>query len=173
VAQKSYTLEPGEKATPVMIGTPDTLIWGDLITNEKSQIAAFLNTLAEEFVPVHAARLLFLAPRQQTAPVERTLVYVKLEEILCFFSMAGGDTLPGETEVRRHEPVELIVGSFQVEATILKSPIATMLNLLLVSKDAYLPFYRATIRHVANPWLGTLSTDVVQVRRDRLTLLTR
>jgi hypothetical protein len=172
VAQKPYTLEAGEKATQVMIGTSDMLIWGDLVTKEQVQMSAFLNTLAEDFVPVHAARLLFLTPRQQMAPIERPVLYIKQEEILLFFSMAGGDTVPGETEVRRYEPVEIAVGSFLVEATILKSPIATMLNLLLVSKDAYMPFYRATIRHMANPWLGTLSSDVVQVRRDRMTLIT-
>ena len=47
---KTYTLEPGQKATQVMIGTPDTLIWGDLITREQTRISAFLNTLAEDFV---------------------------------------------------------------------------------------------------------------------------
>ncbi|MBN1661235.1 MAG: hypothetical protein JXA93_22775 [Anaerolineae bacterium] len=172
MAQKPYTLQPGEKATQVMIGTSDTLIWGDLVTKEQVQMSAFLNTLAEDFVPVHAAKILFLTPRQQMAPIERALLYLKQEEILLFFSMAGGETLPSESEVRRYEPVEIVIGSFQIEATILKSPIATMLNLLLVSKDAYMPFYRATIRHVANPWLGSLSSDVVQIRRDRLNLIT-
>jgi hypothetical protein len=172
VAPKPYTLQPGEKATQIMIGTSDTLIWGDLVTKEQVQMSAFLNTLAEDFVPVHAAKILFLAPRQQSAPIERALLYIKQEEILLFFSMVGGETLPSESEVRRYEPVEIIIGSFQIDATILKSPIATMLNLLLVSKDAYMPFYRATIRHAANPWLGSLTSDVVQVRRDRLNLIT-
>lgn len=171
MAQKSYTLEPGEKATPVMIGTSDALIWGDLVTKEQVQMSAFLNTLAEDFVPLHAVKILFLTPRQQMAPLERPLIYIKLEEILLFFSMAGGDTVPGETEVRRYETCELIVGSYQVEATILKSPIANMQNLLLVSKDLYMPFYRATIRHASNPWLGTFNTDAVQLRRDRLMLI--
>ena len=38
---KTYTLEPGQKATQVMIGTPDTLIWGDLVTREKTRISAY------------------------------------------------------------------------------------------------------------------------------------
>lgn len=170
--EKPYTLEPGEKATQVMIGTADALLWGDLITKEQVQMGAFLNTLAEDFVPLHAAKLLFLTPRQQTPPIERPIAYVKQEEILFFFTIGAGEAVPGETEVRRHEPVEVIVGSFQIEGTILKSPIATMLNLLLVSKDTYMHFYRATIRHVANPWLGTFTTDAVQVRRDRMIMLT-
>jgi hypothetical protein len=53
----------------------------------------------------------------------------------------------------------------------MKSPIATMQNLLLVTKDNYMPFYKATIRHTAKPWLGAFSTTMVQVRRDRLTLI--
>jgi len=173
MAEKPYTLQPGEKATPVMIGTSDTLIWGDLVTKEQVQISAFLNTLAEDFVPVHAAKVIFLTPRQQMAPIERVVAYVKLEEILLFFSMAGGETIPEETEVRRYVPIDIVVGSFQIEAQMLKSPIATMQNLLLVSKDAYMLFYNATLRHVANPWLGTFGSDAMQIRRDRFTLLTR
>ena len=78
--------------------------------------------------------------------------------------------LPEESEVRRYEPIEAIVGPFQVEGEILKSPIATLQNLLLVSKEAYMPFYRATVRHVAKPWLGSFSTNMVQLRHDRLTI---
>jgi hypothetical protein len=153
-----------------MMGTPDLLLWGDLVTKEHVTVVGFLNTLAEDFVPVRDAKVLFLAPTQQAAPLERSIVYVKLEEILVFFSMGEQAELPEETEVRRYEPIEAIIGPFQVEGEILKSPIATLQNLLLVSKEAYMPFYKATIRHVGKPWLGNFSASMVQVRFDRLTV---
>ena len=53
----SYTPEPGEKATQVMVGTSDLLIWGDLVTKEQIRVSGFLNTLAEDFVPLHNAKL--------------------------------------------------------------------------------------------------------------------
>jgi hypothetical protein len=173
MSAKSYTLDSSEKATPVMIGTADMLLWGDLVTKEQVQMRGFLNTLAEAFVPIHDVKILFLLPAKQIAPVERDLIYVKREEILLFYSMSEQEPLPEETEVRRFEPVELIVGSFQIEGAVLKSPVATMQNMLLVTKDAYMFFYKATIRHVANPWLGTFSTNMVQVRMDRLGLALR
>jgi hypothetical protein len=172
MAEKPYTLESDEKATAVMIGTPDMLLWGDLVTKETVQLSGFLNTLAEEFVPLRAAKILFLAPVQQAAPVSRPVVYLKLEEILLFYGMAGAGSLPEESDVRRYEPIEAIVGSFQIEASILKSPVARLQNMLLVAREAYFSFYRATIRHAAKPWLGTFSADVVQVRRDRMTVTT-
>jgi hypothetical protein len=168
MSPKSYTLDPSEKATQVMIGTADLLLWGDLVTKAHVTVVGFLNTLAEDFVPVRDARVLLLAPAQQAAPLERSVVYVKLEEILLFFSMGEQAELPEESEVRRYEPIEAVVGPFQVEGEILKSPIATLQNLLLVSKEAYMPFYKATIRHVAKPWLGTFSASMVQLRHDRL-----
>jgi hypothetical protein len=168
---KSYTLEPGEKATQVMIGTHDMLIWGDLVTKEHARLPAFLNTLAEEFVPLCDVKVLFLAPTQQSAPLARPKVYIKLEEILLFMPMGDPDPLPEESEVRRYELMEIVVGSFQIQGSILKAPIATLQNMLLVTKDAYMPIYKATIQHVAKPWLGTFSGSVVQSRRDRLTVM--
>jgi hypothetical protein len=173
MSQKSYTLESDQKATPVIIGTADALIWGDLITKAHVNIGAFLNTLAEDFVPVHDVRILFLAPKEQVPPLERPLLFVKLEEILLFFSPAEVDPLPEESETRRYEAVEILVGSFLVECQILKSPIATMQNLLLVSKDNYMDFYRGTIRHVAKPWLGSFASNRIQIRRDHLFLAQR
>jgi hypothetical protein len=88
MGQKTYNLKSDEKATQVMIGTADMLIWGDLVTKEHVRIFAFLTTLAEDFVLVHDAKVLFLAPTQQVAPIDRAVVYVKLEEILIFYSMS-------------------------------------------------------------------------------------
>lgn len=173
MSEKPYTLEADEKAIPVIIGTSDALIWGDLILKEQLHIGAFLNTLAEDFVPVHDARILFLAPKEQVPPLERSRLFVKLEEILLFFSPTEAEPLPEESETRRYEPVEILTGSFLVEAVMLKSPIATMQNLLLVSKDPYMDFYNGTIRHVAKPWLGSFSSTRVQIRRDRLFLAQR
>jgi hypothetical protein len=165
---KSHTLDPGEKATQVMVGTADLLVWGDLVTREQVRLSGFLNTLAEDFVPFHDAKALFLAPAQQVAPVDKAIIYMKLEEILFFYAMSDLEPLPEESEVRRYEPVQFFIGSYRIEGSILKSPIAALLNLLLVTKDAYMPIYQAKISHVAKPWLGTFSASMVQLRRDRL-----
>ena len=165
---KSYTLEAGEKASQVMVGTGHTLMWGDLVTKEQISVSAFLNTLAEDFVPLHDVKILFLAATQQVPPLERATVHVKLEEILLFFEVASAEALPEETHVRRFEPVEAILGSFQLEGSILKSPLANLGTMLLVSKDPYLHLYRASVRHVAKPWLGTIAATVILVRRDCL-----
>jgi hypothetical protein len=151
-----------------MVGTSDLLIWGDLITKEQVRISGFLNTLAEDFVALHDAKVLFLAPTQQVAPVDKAVIYVKLEEILFFYTMADLEPLPEESEVRHYEPVEFFVGSYRIEGSILKSPIATLLNLLLVAKDQYIPVYQAKISHVAKPWLGVFAASMLQLRRDRL-----
>jgi hypothetical protein len=170
MSPKTYTLEPDEKATQVMIGTPDLLIWGDLVTKEHVRIGAFLTTLAEAFIRLRDVKILFLSPGQQVAPIERPVAFVKYEEVLFFYSMSEEVPVPEETEVRRLEPVEMLVGSFQIGGMILKSPIATMQNLLLVTKDDYIPMYKVTVRHVAKPWLGTFSSSMIQVQRQRLTL---
>jgi hypothetical protein len=151
-----------------MIGTSDLLIWGDLVTKEQIRVDAFLITLAEAFVPLYDAKVLPLAPVEQKAPLDSKVVYIKLEEILVFYPMTDQQPLPEETEVRRFEPVEAIVGSFQIEGAVLKSPIAELQNLLLVGKESYMTLYKAKIRHLAKPWLRTFSSNAVQVRRDRL-----
>jgi hypothetical protein len=170
---RSYTLEADQKATQVIIGTADTLIWGDLVLKAHLNAGAFLNTLAEDFVPVYDARILFLAPTEQVSPMERPLLFVRLDEILLFFTPADAEVPPEESETRRYEPVEIVIGSFLVEGKLLKSPLAALHNLLLVTRGPYMDFYVATIRHMAKPWLGTFSTSRVLIRRDRLSLAPR
>jgi hypothetical protein len=172
MAAKTYTLEPGQKVTQVMIGTPDMLIWGDLITRAQVRISAFLNTLAEDFVPLSDAKVLFLAPVQQTAPIEKPRMHIKLEEIMFFYAMTESESLPEQSETRRLEPIEVFVTSYRIEGLILKSPIADLHTMLLVAKELYTPIYQAKIHHVAKPWLGVFTTDLVQVRLDRLTMTT-
>ena len=166
--KQSYTLAPDEKATQVMIGTADTLMWGDLVTKQAVRISAYLNTLAEDYVPLRDVKILFLAPKEQMAPTERSSVHIRQEEILLFFVMHDEEPLPEETQTRRYEPVEAIIGSFQIEGSILKAPISNVQNMLLVSKATYLPLYSVTIRHVAKSWLGTFSSNFVQVRCARM-----
>jgi hypothetical protein len=156
-----------------MVGTRDLLIWGDLVTKEQVRASAFLNTLAEDFVPLNDVKILFLAPAQQTAPLERASLHIKLEEILFFYAMHDTEPLPEETDTRRFTPVDVIVGSYQVEGQVLKSPFATIQNMLLVAKSAYVPLYQATVRHVAKPWLGTLGSSLVQIRMDRMAMAQR
>jgi hypothetical protein len=171
--EPAYTVGPDEKATQVMIGTADTLLWGSLVTKESVRISVFLNTLAEEFVPLHDTKVLFLAPSQQVTPIERPSLHIKLEEILTFFAMNDPEPLPEETETRHYVPIEALVGSYQIEGKILKPPMSTLQNMLLVSRALYLPIYEATMRHVAKPWLGTLTAQLVQVQRDRLIIAAR
>jgi len=168
MSEKPYTLESDQKATPVMIGTSDMLLWGDLVIKEHLRLGGFLNTLAEAFVPLHDAKILFLAPVQQNAPVNRPAIFVKLEEILWFYSMDETDPLPEQSELRQLETIEILIGSYQIEGSILKSPVALLQNMLLVAKDTYMPVYKATVRHVSKPWLGQFTTDFVQVQRSRM-----
>ena len=170
MSQESYTLSPEEKATQVMVGTPDVLLWGDLITKQQVRMSIFLNTLAEDFVPFHQVKMLFLAPSQQVAPVEKPALFVKQEEILLFLALHDTEPLPDETETRRYEPIEVFVGSYHIEGKLLKSPFSTLENMLMVTRAVYLPIYDAKVRHVAKPWLGTFSASLVQVRRERMIL---
>ena len=173
MSDKSYTLEPDEKANQVMVGTPDTLIWGDLVTKKQVRMSVYLNTLAEDFVPLRDVRILFLAPEQRLAPAERSALYVKQEEILVFFAMNDTEPMPEETETRRYVPVEIFAGSYQLEGKILKAPVSTLQNMLMVSRSLYLPVYEGTVHHVAKPWLGKFSSNLIQVRRERLNVAER
>lgn len=168
----SYHLAPDEKATQVMIGTCDTLMWGDLVTKAQVRMSAYLNTLAEDYVTLHNAKILFLTPKEQTAPMERASAHIRQAEILIFFVMHDEEPVPEETQTRRYQPVEAIIGSYQMEGSILKAPISSLENTLLVSKATYMPLYQATVRHVAKSWLGSFTSNLVQVRCERMILTT-
>jgi hypothetical protein len=171
--EPSYTLAPDEKSTQVMVGTADTLIWGDLVTKEQVRMSVYLNTLAESYVPLHDAKILFLAPREQTAPIERASIHIRQEEILLFFVMHDDEPLPDETETRKYEAVEAIIGPYQIEGSIVKAPISSLQNALLSSRATYTLIYNATVRHVAHSWLGTFVSSLIQTRSERMILTAR
>ncbi|MGD8474225.1 MAG: hypothetical protein PVH59_08870 [Anaerolineae bacterium] len=170
VTKQSYTLAQDEKAVQVMIGTADALIWGDLVTKEQVRMSAYLNTLAEEYISLFDAKLLFLAPQEQTPPIERSSVHIRQQAILVFFVLHDEEPLPEETQTRQYEPIEGLVGSYQVEGNLLKPPISSVQNTLMVSKAAYMPIYNATVRHVAKPWLGSFSSHLIHIRCERMIL---
>lgn len=170
MSNKTYTLDPGEKATQVMAGTMDLLVWGDLLTREQVRVSMFLNTLAEDYVELRDVHVLFLTPAERVAPAAKSRIYVKQEEILIFYAMADTEPLPEETETRRLHPLELFVGPYQIQGSIMKAPVAEMLQMLLVAKEAYMPVWQATIRHTGKPWLGAFTSRLVQVRMDRMTV---
>ena len=168
MSEQSYRLAADEKANQVMVGTQDTLIWGDLVTKKPVRISVYLNTMAEEFVALRDARILFLAPEQKVPPVERPEFLIKQEEILTFFALDDPEPIPEETETRHYVPVELFVGSYQIEGKIMKAPVSTLHNMLMVTRSVFLPIYEATVHHVAKPWLGTFTSSVVHIRRERM-----
>ena len=170
MTKQSYTLAQDEKAVQVMIGTADALVWGDLVTKEQVRMSAYLNTLAEEYITLFDAKLLFLAPQEQMPPIERSSIHIRQKEILVFFVMHDKEPLPEETQTRHYEPIEGIVGSYQVEGNLLKPPISSLQNTLLVSKATYMPVYNATVRHVAKPWLGSFSSSLIHIRCERMIL---
>ena len=173
VMNQPYTLAPDEKAVQVMIGTADALMWGDLVTKQQVRMSAYLNTLAEEYISLFNAKVLFLAPQEHAAPIERSSLHVRQEEILVFFVMHDDEPLPEETPTRQYEPIEAVVGSYQIEGDLLKAPVSTVQNMLLVSKAVYMPIYNATVHHVAKSWLGTFSSSLVHVRCRRMVMMAR
>jgi len=170
VTKQSYTLAPDEKAVQVMIGTADALMWGDLVTKEQVRMSAYLNTLAEEYVSLFDAKLLYLAPQEQMPPIKRPAIHIRQQEILVFLVMHDEEPLPEETQTRQYEPIEGVVGSYQIEGKLIKPPLSSVQNFLLVSKATYMPIYNATVRHVAKSWLGCFSSSLIHIRCERMIL---
>jgi hypothetical protein len=170
LSEKRYDLQDDEQDTPVVVCTPRCMIWGDLVTKKAVRVTNFLNVLAEDFVPIWDAKLLYLNGERTTEPLRRLVAYVKLQEILVFFSTQELEALPEETDLRRYEPVSLVVGDFQIDAEMLKSPMSEMSALLIVTKDPFMPFYRASVSCLSQPWLGTFQTSIVRVQRQRMLL---
>jgi hypothetical protein len=168
VSDKSYDIQPDERSTPVVVCTPRFMVWGDLVTKQAVRVENYLNILAEDFVPVWDAKALYLAGGQDTEPLQRLVIHIKREEILAFFSPHEQEPPPQETELRRYEPVSLLVGDFQIDAEMLKSPMTEISALLTVAKDPFLSFYRATVRCLSHPWLGAFQPPMVQVQRGRM-----
>ena len=164
-----HTLAADEKATPVMIYTPQTMTWGKVISKEAIRVNIWLRT---DVVPLYMrlmdAQSLLIGVKKSPKPVKHATLFVQTNQIIAFHLLPPAeeplDYDPGEPN-RIMQPTTALLGFFQFDGSIRMSTQTALDNFLNASKEEFLPLYNAKMTCPAIPSMKGVGTPLVLIRQ--------
>jgi hypothetical protein len=167
--QPTPTLASDEKSTPVMIYTPQALIWGKVISKEAIRVNIWLRTdVAPLYMRLIDAQVLLIGGRTSPKPVKHATLYVQTNQIIAFHLLPPAeeplDYDPDEPN-RIMQPTTALLGFFQFDGSIRMSAQTELDNFLNASKGEFLPLYNAKMTCPAIPSIKAIQTPLVLIQQ--------
>lgn len=161
-------LAPDENATPVMIYTPTTLSWGQLITKKTIRAGIILrSSIIPDYLSIFKAHVLILQGKEIGRPVAFPELHIPTQSIIGFHLMPPNteppDYDPNEPN-RKMEPVTVLVGQFYFHGHARISLQTDLKTFLDVTNTAFTSLYDIDIMHVSNTGMKPIHVDMCQVR---------
>jgi hypothetical protein len=165
-------IAPDEKISTVIIYTQTMLIRGDIILRENMRVSIWLRTQGvPNFIHLYKVNLIQLAgsPPRTYSKAE---VFIPTPEIIGFhLAPPAQDPLdydPSEAN-RRMQPVQALVGSFEIKSSLRVSTATDFAASLDVMNTTWLSLYDAEI---TNPYVPQLNMNVpmLLVRPNKVTI---
>ena len=160
----------GEKLTPVMVYTLNTLIWGDLYTKEAIRVSVWLRTaMAPQYIGLHNAQVITLGGSGSIKPFGYDELYIPTLQVIAFH-IKPPDREPldyDENEPnRKMEPITALVGSFRFDGTVRMSNQTHLGRYLDVTSENYTMIYDVAISQPAIPAMGVIRVPMALAKRD-------
>jgi hypothetical protein len=165
---KPYTLEAGEKATPVMVYTLTTLARGEMITKEQLRVSTFLRTqAAPEFVGLYNAQVLVFGGPTGIQQTSYTEYFIPTQQILAYHLVPPVKD-PVDYDLsepnRKMEPATLLVGTFRFTGHIRMATQSNISKYLELARESFFSFYDAEITNPGLPSASALKVPIVLAR---------
>jgi hypothetical protein len=160
----------GEKVTPVMVYTSNTLIWGDLYTKEAIKVSVWLRTAnAPQYVCLHQAQVITLGGAGPIKPYSYDELHVPTAQVIAFHIKPPDrepvDYDPDEPN-RKMESITALVGTFRFDGTLRMSNQTRLERYLDVITESYTMIYEVAISQPAIPAMGVIRVPMALTRRD-------
>jgi hypothetical protein len=165
---KSYTLEVGEKATPVMVYTMNTLARGEVITKEHLRVSTWLRTQgAPEFVGLYNTQVLIFGGSTGIQQASFSEYYIPTPQVMALHMVPPAsdpfDYDPSEPN-RKMEPAVLLIGTFRFNGYLRMATQSKLNKYLEVSHESYISYYDVEITNPALPSASSLKVPFVLAR---------
>lgn len=176
-APKPYTLDIGEKASPVMVYTSNTLARGEVITKEQMRVSTWLRTQgAPDFVGLYDAQVLTFGSAGGIQQATYSEYFVHASQIMAYHLVPPAkepiDYDPSEPN-RKMEPIILLIGSFRFSGHLRMAAQSTLTKYLEIAHESFFSFYDVEITNPGLPAgsalkvpivLGRLNTAILAIR---------
>ena len=176
-APKPYTLDVGEKATPVMIYTMNTLARGEVITKDHIRVSTWLRTQgAPDFVGLYNAHVLIFGSSTGIQQASFPEYFVSTQQILAYHLVPPAkeplDYDPSEPN-RKMEPTILLIGSFRFNGHLRMATQSTLNKYLEVARESFFSLYDVEITNPGLPSASALKVPIVLARLNAAILALR
>ncbi len=173
----AYTLADDEKSAQVMIYTANSLFWGDAVVKSIIRVSTWLRTASvPDWIFLHNAGAIITT--SATAP--RTMHFeelaVPVQQIIGFHLLPpAADPLDYDASEpnRRMEPVNALIGSFQVKGLLRINASASLKWYLEVTRENYTQLYDAEITNMILPAFGPVKVPYILIRQAAAVFTTR
>jgi len=174
---KPYTLEAGEKATPVMVYTLTTLARGEMITKEQMRVSTFLRTqAAPEFVGLYNAHVLVFGGPTGIQQASYSEYFISTQHILAYHLVPPAKDLPDydpSEPNRKMEPATLLVGTFRFSGHLRMATQSNISKYLELARESFFSFYDVEITNPGLPSASVLKVPMVLARLNAAVLASR
>jgi hypothetical protein len=173
----AYILADDEKSAQVMIYTPTSLFWGEVVLKTIIRVSTWLRTNSvPDWISLYNAGSIITT--SGTAP--RTMHFVEMavpvQQIIGYHLLPPAvdalDYDPSEPN-RRMEPVNALIGTFQVKGLLRINASATLKRFLEVTRENYTPLYDAEITNLILPAFGPVKVPYILIRQVAANFTTR
>lgn len=168
---KPSTLAPGEKITPVMVYTANSLIRGSVISKENFRVSIWLRTAGvPDYMHFKNANVLVFGPSLQSQTFQD--YFLPTPQVAAFHLVPpASDPLDyDETEAnRKMEPVTVLLGSFRFNGQVRMSAQTDLANHLSISRSPFMSLYNVEITNPNLQAMGVLRIPFILVRMSMVT----
>jgi len=160
----------GEKVTPVMVYTQNTMTWGDLYTREAIKVSVWLRTpMAPQYITLRRAQVITLGGVGPIKPVRYNELHIPAPRVIAFH-IKPPDREPLDYDAdepnRKMEPITALVGSFRFDGTLRMSNQTNLERYLEVTSEKYTMIYEVAISQPAIPAMGVIRVPMALTKRD-------
>ncbi len=172
-----YTLAEDEKSAHVMIYTMSSLFWGETVVKAVIRVSTWLKTNAvPDWIPLYNAGSIVTSSGTAPRTINFTEMAVPVTQIIAFHLLPpAADPLDyDESEPnRRMEPVNALIGTFQVKGSLRINASAALRRYLEVTRENFTPVYDAEITNLILPAFGPLKVPYLLIRQAAAIFTTR
>ena len=173
----AYTLAADEKSAQVMIYTLNTLFWGDVVVKTVIRVSTWLRTnTVPDWISLYNAGSIITTSGTAPRTTSFAEVAVPIQQIIAFHLLPPAtDPLDYDASEpnRRMEPVNALIGTFQVKGLLRINSSSNLRRYLEVTRENYTPIYDAEITNLILPAFGPLKVPYILIRQVSAVFTTR
>jgi hypothetical protein len=176
-SSKPYKLTNDDKATAVMIYTPNSLLVGEVVTKSVIRVSTWLRTpMVPQFITLYSAQVLDLSAGSNPKSLSFQELFLPSALISAFHMRPpASDPLDYDSNepMRKMEPVTVLVGAFRFDGSVRMSSQTSLESYLDVIKEAFTSIYDIQVTPLNIPGMKPFRVPFALLRRDMVIFSSR